>query len=119
MPFGGKVGVDLVYIPKFEEKIRKRGRLFLDKIFSPDELEEAAGQAETLAGKFAAKEAFVKTLDGERFALNEIRVLKENHKPYLVFNNRRFDGLSISHARDYAVAMIVVASADKQTAPGE
>lgn len=61
------IGVDLVHIPAFEEQLGRPGSTF-DSVFSPLELRVATtkasrgprGRAEHLAGRWAAKEAFIK-----------------------------------------------------------
>lgn len=102
-----KVGIDIVYIPKFKEKINKNGQVFLTKVFSESELEEAGGNVESLAGKFALKEAFVKTLTDEMYFLNQIEILKQNNRPYIRFKNQCFYNVSISHEKNYAIAIFI------------
>lgn len=101
------VGIDLVFIPKFQLKINKDDNLFLKKAFSLNELEEANGDVKKLAGKFACKEAFVKILGEEKFRLNEIEVLKKDNRPYVLHCNKKYYNVSISHDGDYAVAIVI------------
>lgn len=58
------IGVDLVHIPAFAEQLERPGSTF-EAVFSARELRVAAGRsagvrAEHLAGRWAAKEAFIK-----------------------------------------------------------
>lgn len=58
-----QTGIDLVEIGRIERidpAIRSR---FLRRVFTPRELEEAAGRPASLAGKFAVKEAVTKALN--------------------------------------------------------
>ena len=106
------VGVDICRCCRFEGKERR----FLERIFSPDEL-SVSTSPEYLASRFAAKEAFSKALGtGIRgFSLNEVTVREdEAGKPYLDLEGRArvlAEGLSfhlsLSHEREYAVAMVV------------
>ncbi|MBI4008759.1 4'-phosphopantetheinyl transferase superfamily protein [Candidatus Roizmanbacteria bacterium] len=102
-----KIGIDLVYIPDFEAKIKKRGKLFIKRIFSSREISETKKIA-SLAGKYACKEAFIKTLGKKMYRLNEIEILKLQDRPYVLFKGKKFFGVSISHAGSYAAAAIAI-----------
>ncbi|MCL4560774.1 MAG: holo-ACP synthase [Chloroflexi bacterium] len=57
-----RTGIDLVEIARLE-RIDPHIRLHFDRrVFTPAELAEAAGRPETLAGKYAVKEAAAKAL---------------------------------------------------------
>ena len=106
------IGVDICQCSRFEGKERR----FLEKIFSDEELSVSL-QCDYLASRFAAKEAFSKALGtGIRgFSLREVRVAEnELGKPYFILSGRAGKlaeglelSLSISHEREYAVAMVV------------
>lgn len=103
------VGIDLVYLPEFEKKLKN---ISLEKVFLPFELSQNK-TTESLAGIFAAKEAFFKAL-GRKESWREVWVEKtKDGKPELksIFlkNNQKLD-LSISHAGDYAVAIVLLDS---------
>lgn len=56
------IGVDLVHVPGFREQLTRPGSAF-EQVFSAAELRVAGGKpdrAEHLAGRWAAKEAFIK-----------------------------------------------------------
>jgi holo-[acyl-carrier protein] synthase len=58
-------GIDMVECARLAEMIDKHGRKFLDRIFTPAELDyclEKKRSIEHLAGRFAAKEAVLKVL---------------------------------------------------------
>lgn len=101
-----KVGIDMVYIPKFALKVKKRGKIFLVKAFSEREIIEAKGNIESLAGKYAGKEAFIKTLTSEKYSLKQIEVLKEKGKPYLLYKENKYE-VSLSHAGSYTIAIVI------------
>jgi holo-[acyl-carrier protein] synthase len=58
-------GVDMVDCKRLAESIDRHGRRFLDRVFTPLELDYCMGRKrsiEHLAGRFAAKEAVLKVL---------------------------------------------------------
>ncbi len=59
------VGVDLVEVARIERLRQKQGQAFLDRVFTADELEYCCrhrSPAQSLAARFAAKEAVMKCL---------------------------------------------------------
>lgn len=101
------VGIDIIYIPEFSDKYKRLGFLFLKRIFCEKELHEANNNIDTLAGKFACKEAFVKTLSEEKFSLKDIQVLKKNDKPYIIYKGIKYHNISISHSYHFAIAIVI------------
>jgi holo-[acyl-carrier protein] synthase len=62
-----RCGTDLTHIHRIEEAVRRQGRRFLDRIFTPTEYQACTNRDETLrlsslAARFAAKEAVAKAL---------------------------------------------------------
>src|SRR5512143_342754 len=55
-------GVDLIEIARIEEVVARHGKHYLERIFTPAELEYCGKRAESLAGRWAAKEAVAKAL---------------------------------------------------------
>jgi len=109
------VGVDLVNITRFEEHVAKQPKL-LERLFVPSELD---APTKTIAGRFAAKEAFIKALGGsDGVSWHEVEITKnssgkpEIHTSGLTAETVRAAGiskfhLSISHDAGMAVAMVV------------
>jgi holo-[acyl-carrier protein] synthase len=114
------IGVDTVSLSRFENKLtdtpRLKDRLFLD-IETVDDGKDASLQ--TLAGRFAAKEAVIKALAGDPgIEWHGIEVGKETSgKPVIWLHGstakvalqagvRKFH-VSISHDGDSAVAFVV------------
>lgn len=102
------VGIDLVNITRI-----KNIDALARKIFSIKEMElfsKANNKKEFIAGRFAAKEAFLKANHkglGD-IPLNKINVLyNKDNSPFIKYNNKRYD-VSISHDKDYAVAVVVI-----------
>jgi holo-[acyl-carrier protein] synthase len=61
------LGLDVCSIERMRRALERHGDRFFSRICSPDEradLAQTSDRAMTLAGRFAAKEAFAKALDG-------------------------------------------------------
>lgn len=113
-------GVDLIEISRIEEVIARHGKHYLERIYTPAELEQCGRRAESLAGRFAAKEAVAKALGcgiGE-VMWKEIEILgDEQNAPVLTLRGsaeKRAKELglttwsvSISHSRSHSVALVV------------
>jgi len=59
------LGVDITEVDRMEAAIARRGRAFLERLFTPSEIaycEKHRNRAERFAGRFAAKEAAMKAL---------------------------------------------------------
>ncbi|HQE81117.1 MAG TPA: holo-ACP synthase [Syntrophorhabdaceae bacterium] len=105
-----KVGVDIVDIKRINEILNRHGRRFLHKVFTDEEigfLKNKKMMAESVAGRFAAKEAFMKA-KGRQLPWKDINVLQSQGRPYIHYHGKAYDGLSISHERAYAVAVMVI-----------
>lgn len=106
-----RTGCDLVSIGRFEERLRRGGKSFLERIFLPAEY---LGQpVERLAGMFAAKEAVCKALRWPPGHWLEIAVEHETSgAPRVVLLNtpeRELElSVSIAHDEGYALAFAVV-----------
>ena len=104
------VGIDITEIARMRDIIDKYGDRFLNKVFTDDEIlyvRKARRISESLAGRFAAKEAFIKAL-GVKVPWKHINVLQSHGKPYIEFRGECYDGVSISHERAYAVSIVVI-----------
>ena len=112
------VGVDLVDLARFERAIEKRPEL-VEKIFTASERE---GSAQSLAGRFAAKEALIKAVgDPSGLKWHEVVVSKDTlGKPFIettgssasFVSERGIKSLhlSISHDAGSAIAFVVAES---------
>ncbi len=113
-------GIDLVEISRIERltpAIRKR---FLLRILTEEEARISGRSWESIAGRFAAKEAVIKALGCGIGPVQwkEIEILQgENGEPVLILHGQarqmaedhglRTWSVSISHSRSHAVAMAV------------
>jgi holo-[acyl-carrier protein] synthase len=117
------IGVDIVQVKRFERWINNPK--LLERYFHPDELQAAlakkGGACNSLAARFAAKEAFGKALGTgfQNLVLKDIMVEnKHNGKPELVLFGTALQAmkesgaekihLSLSHEKDNAIAMVVL-----------
>lgn len=119
------IGIDIVYIPKFRKLLNSSyGQKVLTKIFAKEEILQneisidscqhqiSQKQACSLAGKFAAKEAIIKASSG-RLSLDDlckiVLYISKSGEPMVEpfsFDNERMNiDISISHDKDYAIAI--------------
>jgi holo-[acyl-carrier protein] synthase len=115
------VGVDLVHVPRIAGVMARSGATFLDRSFTPAELELCGGDPARLAGRWAAKEAALKALGrgiGE-LPMSDVETLAEpSGAPLLRLAGRAAAAataagwtqwsVSISHDGEYATAVVVV-----------
>ena len=118
-----RTGVDLIEIERIRKALERHGDRFLTRVFTPDEVAQSCGRLESLAGKFAAKEAAAKALgtgvwrNGIGWLDFEVRKDPDSGAPALLLHEAaaaRAAGLglhtwavSISHDRTRAVAFVV------------
>jgi phosphopantetheine--protein transferase-like protein len=100
------IGIDIVYLPEFEKKLKN---LSLEKVFLSQELSQNKS-SESLAGIFAAKEAFFKAIGAKRDWLDVWIEKTGKGKPLIksVFAKNKKAELSISHAGDYVIAVVIL-----------
>jgi holo-[acyl-carrier protein] synthase len=118
------LGVDITEVDRIEAAIKRHGRAFLLRIFTPLEIaycERHRNKAERFAGRFAAKEAAMKALGtgwarGVRWV--DIEVVREpSGKPTLKLSGATreiADGLgvknisiTITHSENTALAQVI------------
>lgn len=103
-----EVGIDIVKIPRMEGK-----EDLAKKILSKEEYslyQKRTDKAQFLAGRFAAREAFLKAKKGtiNYHDFSNIRVMYDDYgAPYLEYLNVIYK-VSIAHDGDYAIAIVVV-----------
>ncbi len=113
-------GVDAIEIKRIEGVLRRHGQRFLDRIFTPAEVRYCRGRARELAARFAAKEAVSKALGtGMRgIRWREMEVVPDRRgKPHVRLHGAAKErarnlgiedlAISLTHARDLAIAMVV------------
>jgi holo-[acyl-carrier protein] synthase len=104
------VGIDIVDVARIEQAVTRWGDRFFDKVFTEEEISyfrNLRRVCESVAGRFAAKEAFMKA-KGRRLAWKDVEVLQQGGRPFIDFQGKRYDGVSISHEKSYAVSVVVI-----------
>jgi len=114
------VGTDIIEIARVRDVAARQPR-FMTRVFTEAEIAhiECGGEIKwaRAAGKFAAKEAVAKAI-GRPCSWRDIEALPgDNGKPTVVLRGRAAQAanggrvhLSISHSRDYAIAVAVLES---------
>ena len=113
-------GVDLVEVARIRDAIDRHGERFVARIFTELEQQDCKGRLESLAARFAAKEAVAKTLGcgiGDVSWLDIEVVGDENHAPYLYLHGAGQNlamklgltnwSVSLSHTATHAIAFVV------------
>ncbi len=118
------IGTDIEQISRIEASLARTPRLAF-RLFTENErryCERQARPAQHYAARFCAKEAFAKAM-GESLSWQEVEVVREDGAPSIVARGeaaRLLAGrpvrLSLSHAGDYALAMVLLED-QTQTTP--
>jgi holo-[acyl-carrier protein] synthase len=118
---GVSAGVDLVSVPRIEGMVRRWGDRFLKRVYTGGEIAyclSRAYPARSLAARFAAKEAFFKSVSGwHRGGLSHRSIevvttsagapaIRPHGKARKALGDR-LACLSLSHEQDLAVAVVV------------
>lgn len=111
-------GIDIVQISRLDKlKINDN---FMKKIFRDNELnyiKKHNNSSKTIAGMYAAKEAFLKAIKKgiNDYALIDIEIIHDsNSAPYILLHNTldnsnyKSISISISHDGDYAIASCLI-----------
>jgi len=108
------VGIDIVEIDRIAKTVRNPR--FLKRVFTAQEVaycRSRKNSAQHFAVRFAAKEAVWKAVGEPKLLHRDIQVRnRANGKPEVIFPGRfaklaRRVSISLSHGRDYAVAMAI------------
>ncbi len=112
------IGTDIVAIARIQKLISRYNSRFLTRAFTPAEInycQNKAHPAQHYAGRFAAKEAFIKAL-GNSLPFKDIEVERTAAKapriklspPAQAAMQGKNIFLSISHDHEYAVAQVIL-----------
>jgi holo-[acyl-carrier protein] synthase len=105
------VGTDIVFIPRFIALVSRTPEI-INKVFGPKERIDHLS-FESLAGRFAIKESLVKAFDRRISNWHDIIITsKDSGKLEVAFSEdvlcvHPSCDVSVSHDKDYAVAMVV------------
>jgi holo-[acyl-carrier protein] synthase len=112
-------GIDVIEIERIEHAVDRWGERFLHRVYTDAEIAYCRGRAQSLAGRFAAKEAVSKALGVGIRTLRwvDIEVLPDRRgKPHVYLHGKaadiaaaqglsRFD-VSITHSRSDAIVVV-------------
>ena len=112
------IGVDIVEINRIKKAVERRGRSFLERVYTPTELELYEKNFSSLAARFSGKEAVIKALDSRSIGLKDIEILSDaSGKPHVRLYGRAQHkaaeiglsdiAISLSHCKEYAVACAI------------
>jgi len=115
-----RTGVDIIAIDRLERALARHGDAFLRRIYTPAEIDHYGQRPQSLAARWAAKEAVAKALGTGigPVGWTEIEVLEDaNRAPVLHLSGRaaaladelglREWAISLSHTDDLAIAFVV------------
>lgn len=106
-----RIGTDIVHVPRLVSQVNELGDAFLSRVFTASELAACGGRVESLAARWAAKEAVIKAFGWELQSvdLTAIEVVGQG-RPRLVLHG--LEGtvvdVSLAHDGDYAIAVVLV-----------
>ena len=105
------VGIDIVSVKRFIDKPFHLNQKFYERIFLPSEIKYCLKfkyNAEHFAGKFAAKEAVLKSTD-KKIKLIDIETYYSKLKPMVRINgcDDSLFRISISHEENFAIAIAI------------
>jgi len=114
------IGVDIVELDRIAQSAERFGDRFLKRVYTERELTYCNGRITSLAARWAAKEAVAKALGTGigQVGWQEIEVISDlNCRPTLHLHGAAAElatrlgidefAISLSHAKDYAVAFVV------------
>ncbi len=115
------IGIDLIEISRIRAAVDRWGEKFLSRIYTEAELERYRSSSESLAARFAAKEAAVKALSSPQAGYlrwRDIEILSEsNGQPILKLYGKALQlaqesristfEVSLSHTRENAIAIVI------------
>jgi holo-[acyl-carrier protein] synthase len=113
------IGVDIEHIDRFRKPVDEKDQRFLNRIFTPAELDYCLAHASPyahLAARYAGKEAVVKALNQANMTgvnYSDIEILNDSKGiPVVSIKKKSSQGLiiklSLSHSDDNAIAFALV-----------
>ena len=106
------IGIDIIEVSRFRKKKYEENKNFYKKIFVKSEINyclKFKNSAERFAGKFALKEALIKSID-RKIRFSEIETSHLKAKPIVRIKKSRgkYNFLaSLSHENDFAIAVVI------------
>ena len=107
------IGIDIIEVSRFRKKQYEENKNFYKKIFVKSEINyclKFKNSAERFAGKFAIKEAVIKSIP-EKIGPRDIEIVYVNRKPRIILKNslrKKYDFIvSVSHEKEFAIGIVV------------
>ena len=106
------IGIDIIEVSRFRKKKYEENKNFYKKIFVKSEINyclKFKNSAERFAGKFALKEALIKSIDRKiRFSEIETSHLKSKPIVRIKKSQGKYNFIaSLSHENDFAIAVVI------------
>ena len=107
-----RIGIDIIEVSRFRRKKYEENRNFYKKIFVKSEIDyclKFKNSAERFAGKFAIKEATIKSIP-EKIGPHDIEIVYVNRKPRIRLNSlrKKYDFIvSVSHEKEFAIGIVI------------
>jgi NAD(P)H-hydrate epimerase len=115
-----KLGIDVIPVSRIVAAIERHGDRFLQRVYNPKELEYCRGDAEKLAGRWAAKEAVLKALGGRgrfpRMSLVEV-LPSRTGEPQVRLTREVTPEIAVSITHDGGMAMAIAAVVEPDKPP--
>ena len=106
------IGIDIVDVKRFKNKKFSKNTTFYKKIFSKSEIDycnKFKSSYEHFAGKFALKEASIKSIN-DKIPFSQIETSHLNSKPIvrIMKYRKKYKFItSLSHEKDFAIAVVI------------
>ena len=108
-----EIGIDIVDVSRFKRKKYEENKNFYKKIFVNSEIKYCMSfknSAERFAGKFAIKEATIKSIS-EKIHFLDIEIVYVNRKPRIRLKNsleNKYNFIaSVSHEKEFATGIVI------------
>ena len=107
------IGIDIIEVSRFRRKKYEENRNFYKKIFVKSEINyclKFKNSAERFAGKFAIKEAVIKSIS-EKIGFLDIETVYVRRKPRIRLKNsleKKYGFIvSVSHEKEFAIGIVI------------
>jgi holo-[acyl-carrier protein] synthase len=114
------IGIDIIEIERIKRIVNRWGTRFLNRVYTDKEIELYKNKIESLAARFAAKEAAMKALSPPDMSFNwrDIEILNETDgRPNISLYGKAREwaeclgigalDISLSHSKDNAIALVI------------
>ena len=107
------IGIDIIEVSRFRKKKYEENKNFYKKIFVKSEINyclKFKNSAERFAGKFAIKEAMIKSIS-EKIGFLDIETIYVGRKPSIKLKNsleKKYNFIvSVSHEKEFAIGIVI------------